>query len=362
MGANEAEAVMGFRNRFLIAAVCTAACFLVTPLQAQEEDPDEEFDFSQLVPAEDIKAYCSSRILNGGPQNLFSLAYDIQGAHDLAAGGYSGFPEQEIEVNRIREFRVDAQYPVISKNTITLSLQFNYLRTRFYYGEDISLANPFLATLEANGLTSTSFSAVVFKPLDMNHFMIFQAGASLNGDYTFGDMQSLSHTRFFAAVIYGWKPNDRKMWGLGLSRTYLGGSLNYLPVIYYQYSSADGRWGVDALIPSRFNVKRNFSRKSILSLGWNVQGNSYRLHALEDQTQNLAPELRRSELRIRAIFDQAITNTLWFSLQGGLRYSWDFNVDDGDFFRSFFTDDPYLFENEQDNPLFAQLSLRWVSP
>ncbi len=350
---------MVFRKFFAVPVIFVLA---MAPLQAQEEGPEEEFDFSNLVPAEEVRAFCGPRILNGGPQNLFSIAYDLQRAHDLTAGGYQGFPTQDIEVSAIREFRIDAQYPVISKNNITLTLQFNYLRTRFDYGEDILLAHPFLVTLEENGLTSTSFTAVVFKPLDIDNFMIFQAGASLNGDYTLGDMQSLSHTRFFAAVIYGWKPSDRKMWGLGLSRTYIGGSLNYLPVFYYQYASADGRWGVDALIPSRFNVKRNFSRKSILSLGWNVQGNSYRLNALVDQDAGLEPELRRSELRFRAIWDKAITNTLWFSVQAGLRYSWDFNVDEGDFFRSFFTDDPYLFENDQGNPLFAQAGIRWVSP
>ncbi|MCO5724123.1 DUF6268 family outer membrane beta-barrel protein [Robiginitalea marina] len=336
--------------------------FITAAAPAQEEGPEEEFDFSNLVPAEDIKAFCSPRILNGGPQNLFSIGYDVQGTHDLAAGGYQGFPDQDIEVNRIREFRIDAQYPVISKNNITVNLQFNYLRTWFAYGEDELLVHPFLQTLDENGLTSMSFSTVVFKPLDLDNFLLVQAGASLNGDYTLGEMQSLSHTRFFAAVIYGWKPNDRKMWGLGLSRTYIGGSLNYLPVFYYQYSSVDGQWGVDVLLPSRADLKRNFGRKNILSLGWNVQGNSYRLNALQDEEANLEPELRRSELRIRAIYDRAITNTLWFSLQGGLRYSWDFNADDGDFFRSFFSDDPYLFENEQGNPLFAQLSLRWVSP
>ena len=351
---------MLLRNLFIYAAALLLA---TASLRAQEEGPEEEeFDFSNLVPAEEIKAFCSPRILNGGPQNLFSIGYDIQGAHDLRAGAFQDFPEQEVRVSSISEFRIDVQYPIISKNNITVNLQFNYLRTWFNYGEDALLVNPFLATLDENGLTSTSFAAVVFKPLDIDNFLLIQAGASLNGDYTFSDMQSISHARFFAAVIYGWKPNDRKMWGLGLARAYLGGSLNYLPVIYYQYSSLDGRWGVDVLAPSRMNLKRNFSKRSILSLGWNLQGNSYRLNALVDEDANLEPELRRSELRIRAIFDKAITNTIWFSVQGDLRYSWDFNVDDGDFFRSVFSNKTYLFENQQGNPLFAQVGLRWVSP
>ncbi len=338
--------------------------FTFSAVSAQDKDPeeDEEFDFSTLVPAEDVKAFCSSRILNGGPQNLFSIGYDVQGSHDLTAGGYLDNPEQEIQIGTIREFRIDAQYPIISKNNITVGLQFNYLRTRFDYGDDIGLANPMLVTLNENGLTSTSFSTVVFKPLDIDNFMIFQAGAALNGDYTFGEMQSMEFTRFFGAVIYGWKPNDRKMWGLGLSRTYMGGALNYLPVFYYQYSSVNGRWGIDALAPSRLSIKRIFSKKSILSFGWITQGNSYRLNDLAIESIQLDPELRRAELRIRTTFDKALTNTIWLSLQAGLRYNWEFNVDDGDFFRSFSNNDPFLIENKLGNPLFGQISISWVSP
>jgi len=333
-------------------------------VSAQEDGPedDEDFDFSSLVPAEDIKAFCSSRILNGGPQNLLSIGYDIQGSHELEAGEFLNNPTQDIEIGTISEFRIDAQYPIVSKNNITVGLQFNYLRTQFDYGEDEGIFHPLLATLDENGLTSTSLSTVVFKPLDIDNFMIFQAGATLNGDYTLGDAQGLEYTRFFGAIIYGWKPNERKMWGVGVSRTYLGGSLNYLPIIYYQYSSKDGRWGIDALLPSRFNLKRNFNKNTIVSVGWNIQGNSYRLNALSDENPVLDPELNRSELRFRAILDKGITNTIWFSLQAGVRYNWDFNVDDEHAFRSFFSDEPYLFENEMGNPVFGQISLRWVSP
>ncbi|MFP4096855.1 MAG: DUF6268 family outer membrane beta-barrel protein [Cyclobacteriaceae bacterium] len=328
---------------------------------AQEDD---EFDFSSLVPAEQVKAFCTSRILNGGPQNLFSIGYDIQGAYDMEVGEFLSNDAQRVRVNSTSEFRIDIQYPVISKNNITVGLQLNYLDTHYNFEDGTSLQHPLLRTLDQNGLTSTSFSTVIFKPLSMSNFMLFQAGATLNGDYTFSDFQSLSYTRFFGAVIYGWKPSERKMWGLGVSRTYLGGALNYLPVFYYQYSTADGRWGIDALLPSRFNMKRNFSKQSILSLGFNFQGNTYRLNELvtENGNEMLEPELRRSELRFRAIFDQAITPNLWFSVQGGLRYNWEYNVDDGEFFRSLFSEDPYLFENSIGNPLFAQFSISWVSP
>jgi len=334
------------------------------PVFAQEE-LDDDFDFSSLVPAESVKAFCSSRILNGGPQKLFSVGYELQGSHDLEAGSWMNFSEQTARIDNLREFSVDIQYPVVSKNNITLALQFNYLNTQYDYDDNAPLSHPLHSTLDENGLNSATLSTVIFKPLNLTNFLIIQAGASLNGDYSLSDIQPLSYSRLFGAVIYGWKPNDRKMWGVGVSRTYLGGALNYLPIFYYQYSSADGKWGVDALFPSRLNLKRNFSPQSILSIGHNFQGNTYRLNSLAqegDQGEELDPELRRSELRFRAIFDRAITRTLWFTLQGGLRYNWEFNVDDGDFFRSLFAEDPYLFENELGNPLYFQFSISWVSP
>jgi len=365
---------MKYQNYSII--LLLLAVFLAFPTLAQEEGseegPDDDFDFSSLVPAEAVKAFCSSRILNGGPQNLVSFGYDIQGPYNMEVGSLPGNEVQNFqiggvnrEVNRTSEFRIDIQYPVISKNNITVALQANYLRT-FYSFENAGTIgeHPFVQTLNENGLTSTSFSTVIFKPLNLKNFMIFQGGFTLNGDYTFADMQDLSYTRWFGAAIYGWKPNDRKMWGLGVSRTYLGGALNYLPVFYYQYSSVNGKWGIDMLLPSRLNIKRYFNKQTILSVGHNFQGNTYRLNELAQigDGQPINPELRRSELRFRAILDRAITRTLWFSVQAGLRYNWEFSVDDGDFFRSLFAEDPFLFENDLGNPLFAQFSISWVSP
>ena len=341
------------------------AWLITLPSLAQEEGGGDEFDFSSLVPAEQVKAFCSSRILNGGPQKLVSVGYDVQGSYNLNAGSFMNNPARKYRVKSTREFRLDVQYPLISKNNITLALQVNYLNTQYDFedggGND---THPFVRTLNENGLNSTSLSTVIFKPLNLKNFIILQAGLALNGDYSLSDVQDLSYSRFFAAGIYGWKPSERKMWGLGVSRTYMGGALNYMPVFYYQYASADGKWGVDALLPSRLNIKRNFNPQTILSVGHNFQGNTYRLNGLVEESdgQMLNPELRRSELRIRAILDRALTRTIWLSVQAGLRYNWEYNVDDGDFFRSLFAEDPYLFENDLGNPLFAQFTISWVSP
>ncbi len=329
-----------------------------------EEESYDNYDFSNLVAAEDVKAFCSSRILNQGPQKLVSIGYDYQFGYDATFNSFYNVPEEENTINSTHGLRVDLMYPVISKNNILVTLNLNYLEARYNIEDVNENSHPLYRTLDNTGLRSTNFSAVVFKPLNMKNFLLIQGGVSVNGDYTFSDFQSMQYNRYFGAVIYGWKPHDRKMWGLGVTRTYLGGALNYLPVFYYQYSSDDGKWGIDAVLPSRFNYKRNFAKGSILSAGFNFDGNTYRLNQMSDEfsEENVDLELRRSELRFRLIYDHAITRLLWFSVQAGLRYNWQFNVDDGDFFRSLFSDDPYVFENTIGNPLYAQISLSWVSP
>lgn len=296
-----------------------------------------------------------------------SIGYDFQGSYPATFGSIGDFAQENTSINNTQGFRVDLMYPVLSKNNILLTLNANYLQSNFSIDNIQNIDHPLPNVLQSNGLRSTSFSALVFKPLNIKNFLLIQAGLSMNGDYSFSNFQDAKFLRYFGAVIYGWKLNDRKMWGLGVTRTYLGGALNYLPVLYYQSSSKDGRWTVDAVLPSRFNIKRNFTKKRVLSAGFQFEGNTYTLNGFDqylspEEMSQIDAELRRSELRFRLVYDHAITNTLWFSVQAGYRYNWQFNVDNGDFFRSLFSDEPYLFENDLGNPLYGQVSISWVSP
>lgn len=177
-------------------------------------------------------------------------------------------------------------------------------------------------------------------------------------------MQSLEFTRYSGAVIYGIKPNDRKMWGLGLSRTYLGGSLNYIPVYYMMYTAQSKKWGIEMLLPARFLYRRNINSKNMLLFGWEIEGNTYRI-SNDDNIYNLPyndMELRRSELRFRASWERAISPQIWLSAQAGYRYNWSFDIDRGDFVRPFGDNTPFLVETNLGNPLYFNFSINWVSP
>jgi len=332
----------------------------------EEEEDEEEVDYSSFVQTMENKAFCSSRILGQLPIKLFSLGYDYQTSHTLEP--ITEQDDQEFRQTDIRSAqgaRFAFNYPVISKNNIVLNLGVNYAETNYDMDSPDSETSGFLeSSLEEKGLRTAGFTATVFKPLNIKRYIIAQVGLNLNGNYTLSDPQSLDYTRYIGALIYGIKANDRKIWGVGLSRTYLGGALNYVPVYYMLYTAENKKWGLEMLLPARFSYRRNIDSKNMLTLGWEVEGNTYRID-IDDDRYDLDfndLELRRSELRLRASWEHALTSQIWFSLQAGYRYNWSFELDRGDFFRPFGDDTDYFQENDLSNPAYFNVSINWVSP
>ncbi len=332
----------------------------------EEEDDDSFVDYANLVQTAENKAFCSSRIIGQLPIKLVSLGYDYQTAHTLQPAPFApGGVSTENEINRVQDARLAINYPVLSKNSFLLNLGLNYAATSYSFATPTTAASdPLSQALDNNGLRTMGFTATAFKPLNIKRFLIMQFGANLNGDYSISNMQSLAYTRYSGALIYGLKPNDRKMWGLGATRTYLGGSLNYLPVYYMLYTAPSKKWGLEMLLPARFQYRRNIDSKNLLLLGWEIEGNTYRINN-DENIYNLPyndMELRRSELRLRISWEHAITSQIWFSAQAGYRHNWSFDVDRGDFFRPFGDDTPFLVETNLGNPAYFNISINWVSP
>ena len=44
------------------------------------------------------------------------------------------------------------------------------------------------------------------------HFILFQGGADLSGDYALNEFQSLQYLRYSAAALFGWRTSDYKQW------------------------------------------------------------------------------------------------------------------------------------------------------
>lgn len=343
-----------------------ASSFAQTDPPIEEEEDDSAVDYSNLIQTTKNKAFCSSRVFGQVPIKLFSVGYDFQTSHSLTPASID--PEGESQGNTIDNVhgaRLAINYPVYSKNSFLLNLGVNYAETNYSFSNPTTdSSSPLSQALDNHGLRTMGFTATAFKPLNSKHYILAQFGANLNGDYSVSNVQSLEYTRFTGALIYGQKATDRKIWGFGVSRTYLGGALNYVPVYYMLYTARNKKWGLEMLLPARFNYRRTLNEKNLLLVGWEVEGNTYRLN--NDDNRYRLPyndlELRRAELRLRVTWEHALSSQIWLSAQAGYRYNWAFDLDRGDFFRPFGDDTPFLAETNLTNPAYFNISINWVSP
>ena len=110
----------------------------------------------------------------------------------------------------------------------------------------------------------------------------------------------------------------------------------------------------------------------MLFAGYELEGQSYRLWRSNDQTgfnlRNEDAEIRRGEIRLRAVYEFSLKDFIWMSIQAGYRINYRYDVDrlsDGkEVYRAFglASDAPYVMVNQLTNPLYFNISLNLVSP
>lgn len=325
----------------------------------------ENFDFADGG----AKRFCTPKVFDLSPTKLISVGYETLGSFAVDYGNLlaadSAWQTGKSRYSRADGVRFFANIPVISRTNLVWQLGVNYAHTNFQRITGSDFVNPVDSSLSRNGLTTTGVNTTFFKPFNAEKFLIAQGSADLNGDYRLNDMAPLKYTRYSAAVIFGKKVNDRKMVGFGLSRTYRVGEINYIPVMLLNWTAPSRKWGVEMLAPARIHIRKTLSARNILLFGYELEGNSY--HILRSETEpNNNLELRRSELRFRAVWESSLYSFMWMSLQLGYRYGYTFNLDkfqnNKEFFRGFTGDQPYLQENTLGGTWYCQLSINLVSP
>jgi Domain of unknown function (DUF6268) len=351
------------------------------PLTAQQDTTSttrEEEDYSiydQVTFADEkAKRFCSPKIFDLSPQRFISLSYDAQFGYDMQLSSVGSFAEgdnftnaESARVTYTGGLRLAANIPVISRNNIVWQIGANIWQTGFRM-EDRQVADGaagLLEHLDVRGLRTAGINTTVFKPLNEKSFLLFQGSADLSGDYNLYNMQSLRYLRYSTAAIWGRRPNDRKQWGLGVSRTYRVGEMNYIPVVMFNYTAPSRKWGTEILFPARAHMRYTFNPRNLLLVGYELEGQSYRIDYLSDDTRSF--EIRRGEMRPRIELQRQLSGFVWLSAQLGWRYNWSYNADflpnDGrEFFRGFTGDQRYAMLSTLGNPLYFNIGVHLVSP
>ncbi len=355
----------------------------VDSTQAPGATDDEDFSMYDEVGFADQSArrYCSPKIEGLSPAKLISIGYDFQAGYGLGAGAFQSiggqnWGEDSARVLNSRGIRLGFNIPVISRTNLVWQMGANYWEQRYAMeglnGAPLASPHPLLQTLSENGLRTMGINTTLFKPLDDRRFLLFQGSADLNGNFSPLGLMPLKYLKYSAALVYGIRPNEKKQWGLGLARTYRVGELNYIPVFLFNWTDASNKWGTEILFPARAHVRYTINPRNMLFGGFELEGQSYRLWNNAGTSsfalRNDDLEIRRGEIRLRALYEFSVKDFVWLSLQAGYRINYRYAVDrlEGgrEIYRAFglLSDAPYVMENNLSNPLYFNISLNLVSP
>ena len=294
--------------------ITTAAIVLTsTPIFAQTEtestDSYDDIDWSLYddlgFEDESIKRYANAKIEGLSPAKLISFGYDFQGPYTITAASEGpaienqnglAFPEkQDFVVNSTAGIRAGFNLPVVSQTNLVWQMGANYWNTSYNYAEAPSASdNPLHQTLSEHGLRTSGINTTVYKPLDEEQFILFQGSADMSGTYG-SSLMPAKYLKYSAAVLWGKRPTEKKQWAVGVARTYRVGELNYIPVILYNKTSANNKWGTEALFPARVHVRRTINPRNMVFLGYELQGQSFRMY----ENENLGFDIRNEDLEIR---------------------------------------------------------------
>jgi hypothetical protein len=370
------------------AAIAACFAFALTNLAKAQSDTtkspetettaeDEDFSMYDEVGFADkgAKRYCSPKIEGLSPAKLISLGFDFQGPYQMNLDTFNndlnqGFPENG-KSTITSGARFACNIPVISKTSVVWKMGANYWESGYQMMKQGPLAvgyveNPMLKSLYTIGLRTIGINTTLFKPLSDKKFLLFQGSADMSGDYNWKLMPA-RYMKYSAALIYGKRPSERKQWGVGLARTYRAGELNYIPIIFFNHTDAANKWGSEVLFPARAHVRRTINSRNMLFAGYELEGQSYRLYRMES-IRNQDLEIRRAEIRLRAVYEFSLKDFIWMSVQAGYRINYRYDVDrltnGKEIYRAFglLSDEPYIMQNTLTNPFYFNVSVNLVSP
>lgn len=350
---------------------------------AQNTDSTEvEEDFSKYenmtVQEGSTKTYCTQKVFGQAPSRLLGITYEHQFGHDITTGleTEAETDDKSYQISGASLIRAEANFPIISRNSFIFSLGGIYTQTNYQFkgGAFDANSSPLVRSLDANPLRNFQLNATLFKPLNAKTFILAQVLGEYAGNWRFSDMQSLGRNKYSVLGVWGRKPNDRKMWGIGLARTFRAGELNYIPLVMFNYSSPNLKHGSEILFPAYAYYRYNLSAQSMLRFGMELEGTSFNLRntsgdiAILPINSNNSLELRRSEIKLRALWDLPVKNFWRTQIGLGYRLMYRYNVDEEvggkEMLRLFgiLSDAPYFYENNVGSAITLSATFNLVSP
>ncbi|MCC5917932.1 MAG: hypothetical protein JJU02_11470 [Cryomorphaceae bacterium] len=366
----------------LLVVVPLTAFPQVDTTDVDDEDWDMYGDF-EVADEGPTKLWADAKIVGLSPQRFFSLGWDAHMGYpmmlDRDANGEN--PLLEPNTQYTGGLRFTSNIPIISRTSFIWQSGINYSDFRYSMSdrpESPDLPEQIRAaqvakSLDNRGVRVANWVNTFYKPINGGKsFILVQTQVDMAGDFGF-NLQSLKYLRYSGAILWGKRPSDYEQWAVGFSRTYRVGAMNYIPVVMYNWTSRSKTWGFEALAPARIHGRYNFSPRSLLLFGYELDGASHRLNTVSEvygTDPNNSIELRRGEIKFRIDYQFQVTGFFWASIQAGYRVNYSFHIDElaageDDFTRAFGLNSAapdFWMNNAIGNTPYFHFSLNFVSP
>lgn len=273
------------------------------------------------------KKWASANIIGDRRSKGIQISYNLVAPYNIESTPIvPGLGEGSARLRKLEEIEFSLRFPISWKGRTTIVAGIDYMYEEYNFAEPAALSYDLYTNLENKHLNSLEGQAFILHALNDRTFIGSRLGLELNGDYKDNELPFRQQAKGSIAAVYGWKPNPYAVYGLGVYYSYSWGRPSVYPVLVWNRTFND-RWGIEAVLPQSFRLRRNLSEKTIFLLGARVSGRSY--HILSDQPP-LADypylELRNSNIFLFLEYEQEIYDFLWFGVTGGYRYNVNFNV------------------------------------
>jgi hypothetical protein len=286
-------------------------------LVAQDTIPDKNIG----------KKYCDPKLEGMARSKGFSILYERTLDSPITSeSNDSLIGNGNATIRRNNKLDIKLRFPVINKPGIKMVIGLKYFFEEFNFETPEGLEYDLYKNLEDKNLKSIGGNINMLLPLNETTYLGFRSSADLNGDYSAKEFAKSSFLKYSFSGLYGWKNCPTRTIAIGLYYSYTFGRRSVYPVVLYN-NTFNSKWGIEALVPANIKIRHNFSKKTLLYLGYEIDGAAYTLKIDNPPFSNYpSMELRRSNIKFTLDFEQEIHDWLWFGISAGVRHALGMNL------------------------------------
>jgi hypothetical protein len=263
------------------------------------------------------KMLCNPLVAGQPISKFITLGFENQFKSNYTNTERYGFPQvtRTNNVTALQNIRFNANKNVVMGPKTYMNLGVNYINSNFNLQN--SPGNRVENMLANSTFHSVGITGNIFNPLSDKHFIITNFSVDVNGNNE--SFKKLTGRNVFvsATAIYGWKKAYKRMFGIGVSRTYRLGRVIHVPAILYN-ENFNKKWGIDAIFPARANFRYTPKAGSMITMGYELEGVQYRILSAANPVLNNS-FLQRGEIRPKIGIEQKLSKYFWLSANVGYR-------------------------------------------